>query len=253
MVAAAELLHADREPHSPASTGRIRDHVAALRSHGTAREMPRGTQNGRVVEALDGHRRQCNRHYRYAGEGGPGRARDRFAGPPRFSGEADAERPAALQEDGRGARALDHRSLGRPAVQGQAAARRAAESSQESRAPTNTVAAGEPLMSLANYQPLNFLWRIEGRVGVITLNRPERKNPLTFESYAELRDLFRRLGGEESVKAVVITGAGRNFCSGGDVHDIIGPLTRMNFQQLLDFTRMTGDLVKAMRHCPQPI
>jgi len=108
-------------------------------------------------------------------------------------------------------------------------------------------------MSLANYLPRNFLWRIEGRVGVITLNRPERKNPLTFESYAELRDLFRTLRTEEAVKAVVIFGAGGNFCSGGDVHDIIGPLTRMDAPGLLNFTRMTGDLVISMRECPQPI
>jgi len=108
-------------------------------------------------------------------------------------------------------------------------------------------------MSLANYVPENFLWRIEGRVGVITLNRAERKNPLTFESYAELRDLFRRLGAEDTVKAIVMTGAGGNFCSGGDVHDIIGPLTRMDPQGLLNFTRLTGDLVLSMRGCPQPI
>src|ERR1700723_3618669 len=108
-------------------------------------------------------------------------------------------------------------------------------------------------MSLTNSVPENFLWRIEGRVGVITLNRPERKNPLTFESYAELRDLFRRLGADEAVKAIVITGAGGNFCSGGDVHDIIGPLTRMDPQGLLAFTRLTGDLVMSMRECPQPI
>jgi len=102
-------------------------------------------------------------------------------------------------------------------------------------------------------QPLHFLWRTEGNVGVITLDRPERKNPLTFESYAELRDFFRQLAHEKSVKAIVVTGAGGNFCSGGDVHEIIGPLTRMALPQLLEFTRMTGDLVKAMRHCPQPI
>ena len=108
-------------------------------------------------------------------------------------------------------------------------------------------------MSLVNYVPENFLWRVEGRVGVITLNRPERKNPLTFESYAELRDLFRRLGTEDAVKAIVMTGAGGNFCSGGDVHDIIGPLTRMDPQGLLNFTRLTGDLVLSMRGCPQPI
>jgi enoyl-CoA hydratase/carnithine racemase len=102
-------------------------------------------------------------------------------------------------------------------------------------------------------QPKHFLWRTEGKVGVITLNRPERKNPLTFESYAELRDLFRGLQNEKTVKTVLITGEGGNFCSGGDVHDIIGPLTRMKMPELLAFTRMTGDVVKAMRHCPQPV
>jgi enoyl-CoA hydratase/carnithine racemase len=99
----------------------------------------------------------------------------------------------------------------------------------------------------------HFQWKTEGKVGVVTLNRPEKKNPLTFESYAELRDHFRSLASDSSVKAVVITGAGGNFCSGGDVHEIIGPLTKMKPPQLLEFTRMTGDLVKAMRHCPQPV
>ena len=99
----------------------------------------------------------------------------------------------------------------------------------------------------------HFLWKVAGKVGVITLNRPDRKNPLTFESYAELRDLFLSLQKEIEVKAVVITGAGSNFCSGGDVHEIIGPLTKMEMPQLLAFTRMTGDLVKAIRHCPQPV
>jgi enoyl-CoA hydratase/carnithine racemase len=102
-------------------------------------------------------------------------------------------------------------------------------------------------------QAKHFLWQLEGKVGVITLNRPERKNPLTFESYAELRDLFLRLQDEEHVKAVVISGAGGNFCSGGDVHEIIGPLTKMKMPELLAFTRMTGDLVVAMRRCPQPV
>jgi enoyl-CoA hydratase/carnithine racemase len=102
-------------------------------------------------------------------------------------------------------------------------------------------------------QPKHFLWRVEDRVGVVTLNRPERKNPLTFESYAELRDLFLALKAEKSVRAVVLSGAGGNFCSGGDVHEIIGPLTKMGMPELLAFTRMTGDVVKAMRHCPQPV
>ncbi|MDQ3247047.1 MAG: enoyl-CoA hydratase family protein [Pseudomonadota bacterium] len=105
----------------------------------------------------------------------------------------------------------------------------------------------------AAFFPTHFLWDFAGGVATITLNRPERKNPLTFESYAELGDTFRSLGAMPAVKTVVLTGAGGNFCSGGDVHEIIGPLTRMDRDGLLDFTRMTGDLVKAMRNCPQPI
>jgi enoyl-CoA hydratase/carnithine racemase len=110
-----------------------------------------------------------------------------------------------------------------------------------------------PTFELARFQPQHFQWQQEGRVGIITLNRPERKNPLTFESYAELRDFFRALVGVKEVRALVITGAGGNFCSGGDVHEIIGPLTRMDAAGLRNFTQMTGDLVKAMRGCPQPI
>ena len=105
----------------------------------------------------------------------------------------------------------------------------------------------------AAFCPQHFLWAFAEGVARITLNRPERKNPLTFESYAELRDTFRALVGAHEVKVVVITGAGGNFCSGGDVHEIIGPLTKMDRDGLLEFTRMTGDLVRAMRACPQPI
>jgi enoyl-CoA hydratase/carnithine racemase len=105
--------------------------------------------------------------------------------------------------------------------------------------------------------PKTFGWQVDGKVATITLSRPERKNPLTFESYAELRDTFRQLALGSDVKVIVLTGAGENFCSGGDVHDIIGPLVKMRANQrmdeLLEFTRMTGDLVKAMRACPQPI
>jgi enoyl-CoA hydratase/carnithine racemase len=110
-----------------------------------------------------------------------------------------------------------------------------------------------PPFDLARFEPQHFQWQLQGRVGIITLNRPERKNPLTFESYAELRDFFRALVGVQDVRALVITGAGGNFCSGGDVHEIIGPLTRMDAAGLRKFTQMTGDLVKAMRACPQPI
>ena len=104
-----------------------------------------------------------------------------------------------------------------------------------------------------SHSPEHFGWAFAGGVATITLNRPERKNPLTFESYAELRDTFRALVYAPEVKAVVVAGAGGNFSSGGDVHEIIGPLTQMEMPGLLRFTRMTGDLVKAMRGCPQPI
>ena len=103
------------------------------------------------------------------------------------------------------------------------------------------------------FKPQHFKWEFDEGLATITLNRPERKNPLTFESYAELRDTFRALPYTDAVKAVVICGAEGNFCSGGDVHDIIGPLMKKDTKGLLEFTRMTGDLVKAMIHSPQPI
>jgi len=108
-------------------------------------------------------------------------------------------------------------------------------------------------MNPATHKPEHFLWSFADGVGTVTLNRPDKKNPLTFESYAELRDFFRALVYVPEAKAIIITGEGGNFCSGGDVREIIGPLTEMDMPQLLEFTRMTGDLVKAMRHCPQPV
>jgi enoyl-CoA hydratase/carnithine racemase len=117
----------------------------------------------------------------------------------------------------------------------------------------------DPALRAGNVRPMgeyvaaHFGWEIRDRVGVIALNRPERKNPLTFASYAELRDLFERLRYADDVTAIVLHGAGGNFSSGGDVHEIIGPLIGLNAPDLLAFTRMTGALVKAMRHCPQPI
>jgi enoyl-CoA hydratase/carnithine racemase len=106
---------------------------------------------------------------------------------------------------------------------------------------------------LADYRATHFRYAARGKVATITLNRPEKKNPLTFESYAELGELFRKLSAASDIKAVVFTGEGGNFCSGGDVHEIIGPLVAMDMPELLAFTRMTGELVKAMRECPQPI
>lgn len=109
------------------------------------------------------------------------------------------------------------------------------------------------LETLAELSPAHFKWELKGKVGIITLNRPERKNPLTFESYDELRNLFRTFANETELKSVIITGAGGNFCSGGDVHEIIGPLTSMEMTELWEFTRMTGDLVAAMMECPQVV
>lgn len=106
---------------------------------------------------------------------------------------------------------------------------------------------------MAGYAATHFGWQVSEGVATITLNRPERKNPLTFASYAELRDLFHRLRHATDVHVVVLQGAGGNFCSGGDVHEIIGPLLKLTMPELLMFTRMTGELVKTMRHCPQPI
>ena len=108
-------------------------------------------------------------------------------------------------------------------------------------------------MNPETFEPSHFRWAFSEGVATITLDRPERKNPLTFDSYAELRDTFRALVYANAVKAVVVAGAGGNFSSGGDVHEIIGPLTEREMPGLLEFTRMTGDLVKAMRACPQPI
>jgi enoyl-CoA hydratase/carnithine racemase len=108
-------------------------------------------------------------------------------------------------------------------------------------------------MNMSDLKPSHFRWQCVDGVATITLNRPERKNPLTFQSYAELRDTFRDLAYADDVHAVVVTGAEGNFSSGGDVHDIIGPLTKMDMKGLMEFTRMTGDVVKAMRACPQPI
>jgi len=108
-------------------------------------------------------------------------------------------------------------------------------------------------MTMRDLQPTHFNWRVDGSIAVISLARPERKNPLTFDSYAELRDAFRALASADDIKAVVIASSGGNFSSGGDVHDIIGPLLTRDMKGLLAFTRLTGDLVKAMRACPQPV
>ena len=108
-------------------------------------------------------------------------------------------------------------------------------------------------IALKGHAARHFKFEVKDTTAIITLDRPERKNPLAFESYVELRDLFRSFSEATDVKAVVITGAGDNFCSGGDVYEIIGPLTKLDMPGLLAFTQLTGDLVKAMRACPQPV
>jgi enoyl-CoA hydratase/carnithine racemase len=114
-------------------------------------------------------------------------------------------------------------------------------------------AANPVTLPLSGYGARHVRLAVDGKVATVTLNRPDKKNPLTFESYAELADLFRAAPKDKGLKAVVLTGAGGNFCSGGDVFEIIKPLTEMKAAELLDFTRMTGEVVKAMRACPQPI
>lgn len=109
------------------------------------------------------------------------------------------------------------------------------------------------MTEMADHKPEHFLWEVKDRVATVRLNRPDRKNPLTFDSYGELRDTFRSLAYADDVDVVVIAPNGGNFCSGGDVHDIIGPLVSMDMKQLLAFTRMTGDLVKAMIGCGKPV
>jgi enoyl-CoA hydratase/carnithine racemase len=114
-------------------------------------------------------------------------------------------------------------------------------------------AANPVTLPLSGYNSHHVRFAVDGKVATLTLDRPDKKNPLTFDSYAEVVDIFRAAARDKGVKAIVVTGAGGNFCSGGDVFEIIEPLTKMKTTELLDFTKMTGDVVKAMRSCPQPI
>ena len=114
-------------------------------------------------------------------------------------------------------------------------------------------AANPVTLPLSGYKARHVNFAVDGKVATLTLNRPDKKNPLTFDSYAEVVDIFRAAARDKTVQAIVVTGAGGNFCSGGDVFEIIEPLTKMNTVELLDFTKMTGDVVKSMRACPQPI
>src|SRR5437660_1485971 len=189
-----------------------------------------------------------------AGEGEAGRAPARTGRPPCLPRAPYPCRRGGVRQDGAGSRGVDRRGALRLEPQGARRAVPAARQGEKPRARDHgTKGRRMKETGLARYRPKHFQWRAEGRVGVLTLDRPEKKNPLTFESYGELRDLFHALSDAHDVRAAVVTGAGGNFCSGGDVHEIIGPLTKTSGPESLEFTGMTGDLVKAMRHCPQPI
>ena len=166
-----------------------------------------------------------------------------------------AEGPRPLRSDRRRASWLGPGAHRRARPRGAPRALRPARAAQAVGAPREPARhqGGGGMTRMAEHRPATFRWSVEGKVATITLDRPERKNPLTFESYAELQGTFEALRQASDVKAVVITGAGDNFCSGGDVFEIIEPLTRSTMPELLAFTRMTGAVVAAMRACPQPV
>src|SRR3989344_3550759 len=199
----------------------------------------------------DGDERQYPRHHRPARGRGAGRAHGRGRRPPRVPSAPHAARPRAVQHHGAPARAMDRRSLrlvGRarhrhlvpPAGQGEGTHTKQFFGDSRMK---HYIGASNPMREQfnpqASYVAEHFAWSSTDGVGTVTLNRPDQKNPLTFQSYAELRDFFYALRFATDVKAIVVTGAGGNFCSGGDVHEIIGPLTTMTMPELLEFTRMT--------------
>src|SRR5512144_3238352 len=268
LAAHADVHAADRAAHPREAARGIRDDAAALRPDGAARAQSRRPQDGRALAPADGDRRQRHRHHRPARRRAARRARADRERPARVRGAPHAQGQARIRRDGRRARALGDRPAVRFGRGRAAAVVRAARPHQDDVAPArdrcgahpmnaDTVSAAMPmpLQPFRDYAARHFRWQCDagGKVATITLDRPQKKNPLTFDSYAELRDLFRGLVYASDVKAIVVTGAGDNFCSGGDVHEIIGPLTKMTMPELLAFTRMTGDLVQGMRACPQPI
>src|SRR6185437_3803351 len=213
--------------------------VARPRRHADERDLP---LSPRLQRQRDGHRRSAGlRRLRRAG------AAQRRS--PHFVRAAHRQGPVSLCRDVGRARGLD-----RPPVRRHHGPRGRAVVRQPEIVPQRLGARRMKVThAMSTHKPAHFQWRMDGDVAVIRLNRPERKNPLTFESYAELRDTFRALRDTDDVAAVVFLPNGGNFCSGGDVHDIIGPLVAMDMKRLLAFTRMTGDLVKAMLGCGKPI
>src|SRR6202008_959429 len=230
-----------------AALRRARHQPRPLRSARRARPATRGDDDERAVTGLA--RLQRQRHPAGA-EAWPRRAgadRPLARGPPRLDRQAERQGPAGFRRPCRRASRLDRRPARRHGWRG---ARKALCCAWRAEA-RDRERTGE--LNPESFQPAHFQWDYADGAATVTLNLPERKNPLTFDSYAELRDPFRALVYAKEVKAVVVAGAGGNFSSGGDVHEIIGPLTDMEMPGLLAFTRMTGDLVKAMRACPQPI
>src|SRR3984957_7290282 len=238
---------ADRKRGARAAESAVQRHLAALRRHGGALPQARRHADERDLAFFDGVERQRHRHRRPPGFRRPGRACAAQRRPPHVFHQPHPQGPHAVRRHGGGAR-----KLGRRAARRAVGARRRADVGQAEIVPQR-LGGRSMTKKMAALKPTHFLWRMDGAVAVIQLSRPERKNPLTFESYAELRDTFRDLAYADDVHAVVFLSNGGNFCSGGDVHEIIGPLVAMDAKQLLAFTRMTGALVKAMLHCGKPI
>src|SRR5580700_3993195 len=247
MDQAAPRQPADRKRGARAAEGAIQRHLAALRRHGGALPQRRWHVDERDFALSHGVERQHHRDRRPPGVRWAGRARATQRRPPHLVHQPHPQGPRAVRRHGGGAR-----KLGRRAARRTLGARRRTDVGQAEIVPQR-LGGRSMTEKMAALRPTHFLWRMEGAVAVIQLNRPERKNPLTFESYAELRDTFRDLAYADDVHAVVFLSNGGNFCSGGDVHEIIGPLVAMDAKQLLAFTRMTGDPVKAMLHCGKPI
>src|SRR3954471_14917935 len=256
MVAPAYLHEPDRVARAWTLSRRFFEHASAVRyaratRYGRAR-VARRAYHGRPGAAFTGQQRKPHRTHYAAGERRAGHAHYFRPRPSRAAGSAYRGREARLRCHGSASSCLDRIHLRRFAQQ------RRRSAIQTSGWPQGDGSAIEGGTSMSDtIRPQHFGWKADGKVATITLNRPEKKKPLTFGSYGELVDTFRRLARMAEIKVVVITGAGENFSSGGDVHEIIGPLVGMReleqHDKLLAFTRMTGSLVKAMRACPQPI
>src|SRR4029453_15330240 len=259
MAAAVHLQGGDRGRGPPAPARYLRPHAAAFRSDGAALSRAEADDVGRAVAAHDGLERQRHRARGPAGRTRPPQPPPLAEGSARTTRELDCRGPPLLSRHGARQRRLDRRHACRSFQRRDRDADAAPGQDQgvgaqgdRQRRPAMT-AANSISLPLADYKARHIRLAVDGKVATITLDRPDKKNPLTFESYAEIVDLFRAATKEKVVKSFVVTGAGGNFCSGGDVFEIIKPLMEMETAQLLDFTRMTGEVVKAMRACPQPI